>query len=81
MTILIVLSYYAIKANNIPTVYACEDMYLQYIRPLFVDFMFFISALMYFYCRTYFSVTKDLAIISSDQPNIENGKFLKITEQ
>ena len=35
----------------------------HFIRPIFVDFLFFISARMYFHCRTYFPIITDLTWI------------------
>ena len=34
------------------------------IRPLFIDFLFFITARMYFCCLTYFPIITDLTIIT-----------------
>ena len=36
------------------------------LRPLFNDFLFFITTRMYFHCLTYFPIIKDLAIILND---------------
>ena len=44
--------------------------YLGYFRPLFNDFLFFITARTYFHCLTYFPIIKDLAIILNDDLHV-----------
>ena len=52
-----------------------------YINPFLFDFMFFIGTHMYFYCRMYFPIIKDLTIISSNIENVQVKVFNQITEQ
>jgi len=40
-------------------------IYTYILSPLFVNFLFFISTRMYFYCRTYFHIIMDLTITAT----------------
>ena len=40
------------------------SLFYPLVRPLFNDFLFFITARTYFHCLTYFPIITDLAIIT-----------------